>query len=195
MLSHRISGEILVQTGEGRERRKKPKWMGSVPQNCANWLRGSKHNPGSNNQVGRMPKEMLHTWKICCEMAVEQHLECIRIAAFKSSVILSAQGPWIWHVTWLLAPRTTAYLLSHFFKLLLMPPRDLHSTHKTCRLEIQGLCGFTEKMQMSYLDCFIIFTQIPVESWKIRLSTVWDRMTLFYWPLRIYCYLKLQMLM
>ena len=42
-----------------------------------------KHNPGSNNQVGRMPKEMLHTWKIYYEMAVEQHLECIRIAAFK----------------------------------------------------------------------------------------------------------------
>ena len=30
-----------------------------------------------------MPKEMLHTWKIYYEMAVEQHLECIRIAAFK----------------------------------------------------------------------------------------------------------------
>ena len=31
-----------------------------------------------------------------------------------------------------------------------MPPRNLHSTHKTCRLEIQGVCGFIEKMQMNY---------------------------------------------
>lgn len=194
MLSHRYP-EILVQTGrgEGKEEESQNEWPCSTE--LCKLTQKSKHNPGSNNQVGRMPKEMLHTWKICCEMAVEQHLECIRIAAFKKFSNPSAQGLGVWHVTWLLAPRTTAYL-SHFFKLLLMPPRDLHSTHKTCRLEIQGLCGFTEKTDEVIWT--VSYNLYPDTSRKLKDKTFHSvrQNDFIYWPLRIiYCYLKLQMLM
>lgn len=113
LLSHRISGEILVQTGRGEGKEEKAKWMGSVPQNSKTDSEVLKHNLGSNNQSGKnFSKEMPHTWKICCEMAVEQHLECIRIAAFKKfSNPFQPRTLSLAHVTWLLAPRTTAYLL------------------------------------------------------------------------------------